>query len=297
LDEKLAASKMAMMATWSKFIYDPNINCGNKLRIFDAAIRAIMLYASQVWGYENHYQVDLLFRYFFKKMLSLPDNTPNYVIYLESGLNPVYIFSLQLHRNYINKALNYPENRLPHRLAKEVIRRNTFWAESWTNLCVEVGIDTDSLSGLPMLQADSNVLTRLKEIERQKYLDSAKQSTLHDMYSRLNHDKNDLIYGNLSAKVSSLIIKARSGLLNINAKAFKNSTYGICTICNLDQSENTFHFVCICPIFKLIRLRYLGKTALTEEDLINQLNGSNYVNFYKYLQEALKYRNLIINEF
>jgi len=60
----------------------------------------------------------------------------------------------------------------------------------------------------------------------------------------------------------ALIIKARGGLLNINARAFKDNTDGLCTLCNLDAPENTYHFISVCPVYKYARKVHLGSELL-----------------------------------
>lgn len=95
----------------------------------------------------------------------------------------------------------------------------------------------------------------------------------------------------------SIIFKARGGLLNINARAFKAGTVGLCSLCNMDEVENTFHFVSECPIFKPYRLLYFKKASLTYEEFIEILNGKDYAFLFRYLKAALKYRWLLINEY
>ena len=101
----------------------------------------------------------------------------------------------------------------------------------------------------------------------------------------------------MKPRATSLVIKARCGLLNINAKCFKTNTNGYCTICNLDMPENTFHFIGVCPAYKNIRKLYLDKDTLNLNEVIAILNGKNFNNLYWFLENSLKYRNYLINEF
>jgi len=228
-------------------------------------------------------------------MLSLPENAPNYVIYLETGRNSLHLDALRLHRQYIAKALNYPENRLPRILAEETIARNTFWAKSWHDICEEHRIDTSLNANLA--DANSVVLAKLREIEYCQFVERARQSTFHDLYCRLRFSNNYFAMGIYPSKMAGTIIRARSGLLNINARSFKKDTDGICTVCNLDEVENTLHFVAVCPLYKRIRTNHFGKSTLSESEVVDLLNGSNNKSLYEYLNEATKYRKLIISEF
>jgi len=85
LDDKLATSKLAINSTWSSYLYNPKINISNKVKIFDTAAKTIMQYGSAVWGYKRYAQVEKLHRYFLKRILFLPQNTPNYMLCLETN--------------------------------------------------------------------------------------------------------------------------------------------------------------------------------------------------------------------
>ena len=122
-------------------------------------------------------------------------------------------------------------------------------------------------------------------------------SQFHDLYPKLQHNVSILL-NDLSPRATSLIIKARGGLLDLNARCFKPNTDGYCTICNLNESENTLHFIGICPAYKEYRWAYFGKKVLnTYKSVLNILNGKNINSLYWYLEKCIKYRILKPNEF
>lgn len=297
LNGKLSSSKMAINSTWSEYINNPAISIANKLKIFNAASTSIMFYAAQVWGYTKYDEVEKLFRFFMKKMLNLPNNTPNYLLHLETGLDSLYISTLKLHFAYINKVLQLPSYRLPRVLAAEILEKKTYWAEEWLNISRTLQYSSDN-SNRPLCAESKQILNLLCVMERNDAIVKAKSSQFHDLYSHLNYDISSHYYApRWSTRATSIIIRARGGLLNINARAFKSNTIGLCTICNLDQSENTFHFIGVCPIYNNTRLRYFGKVTLDANDVIDLLNGQNFRSLYNYLENCIKYRNLILNEF
>lgn len=295
LNNKLAASKLAINSTWSKYINHPKISKDNKLKIFHAASRSIMLYSAQVWGYQKYDEVEKLFRFFIKKMLYLPSTTPNYMLYLETGLNSLYISTLRLHFCYINKVLDMNHHRLPRILAESIITKNEFWAKDWTKLQQVLNF-TPPNRNLPLSSSWKSILDLLIVKEREDNVLKASNSN-HDLYSHLNYSVTPLLATNYSSRVTSLIVKARGGMLDLNARSYRNNLVQTCTICNLDIAENTFHFLGICPIYNGFRLQYFGKKQLALNDVINILNGSNFYNLYKYLEICSNYRKLIINEF
>lgn len=227
-------------------------------------------------------------------MLYLPNTTPNYMLYIETNLDSLYISTLKLHLCYINKVINMKPHRLPRILALEIIERNIYWAKEWENLCQNIQFYPDNTM---LCRQWKPLLNHLKIKERNVYTQNAKSSQFHDLYYKLNYNVSSLYTSNFSPRVVSLIIKARGGLLNLNARSFRNNTVGICTLCNLDASENTTHFIGVCPVYKEFRVQYFGKAILNENEVICLLNGLNYYSLYKYIDVCLKYRKLILNEF
>lgn len=296
LQNKLSASKIAIASTWSKYINHPNISKKNKLKIFDACSKSIMFYAAQVWGYERYDDVEKLFRFFIKKILYLPATTPNYMLYIETGFNSLFISTIKMHFCYIKKVLSLNSERLPRILAEKVIELNLLWAKEWSNLCNVLQFSPPNNSNLLCFYW-KEIICLLKIKDKNDFTTTALNSQFHDLYSQLNYDVTPVLTAEFSSRATSLIIRARGGILDLNARSFKNNTDGICTICNMHESENTFHFIGICPVYTEFRYIYFGQASLSFNEVLNILNGTNFNSLYKYLETCIKYRNLILNEF
>ena len=203
---------------------------------------------------------------------------------------------------YIYKTLfKYGTNRLPHKLSKAILAKNIFWAEKINKLGENFNISfVSSLSEDEWLRRGTDLLENLKLKRKAEHVEKAKAS-VGRFYKYLDYSKGcDYLNNNNSIYKMSLIFKARCDLLQLNANEFRNDTNTICTLCNLREDETLFHMMGKCPILKEFRCKYFGKAALNHEELINVLNGDapgGWENLYKFLSFALKYRNLIINEF
>lgn len=296
LQNKLSASKISISSTWSKYISNTKISSNNKFKIFNAASKSIMLYAAQVWGYVRYDCVEKLLRFYVKKLHYLPANTPNYMINLETSIDPMFFSTLKLHFTYLNRVLSLNCDRLPRILANEVIKLNISWAKEWQLLCQSINFSPPNNS-LPLCHYWKEILDTLKRNDFQNFQNQASNSQFHDLYSKLDHNVAPLLT-DLSPRASSLIIRARGGLLEINAKCFKANTDGYCTICNTKEPENTLHFIGICPVYKNYRKNYFGKQFLGLSEVINILNGKySFKKVYNFIESSLKLRNLIVNEF
>ena len=64
-----------------------------QLSIFDTIVRPIMLYGSEVWGFEKNDILDKLGQHLKKiqMILCLNKSTPNVMVYGESGRHPILL--------------------------------------------------------------------------------------------------------------------------------------------------------------------------------------------------------------
>jgi len=298
LSNKLVTAKNAINSTWASAVSDPKINVCNKLKIYNAAARSILLYASQVWGFLEFEEVERLLRYFLKRILMLPKNTPNYMLFLETRIKPLYISTLQTHFEYVKKATNMPETRLPHILAKETFKQQSFWVSKWINLYSNAHISLPTDLCFPNLaRQHSEIIDGLKTSYELKCIESARNSQNHDLYSQLNYDVEPYCFEQQSIHCISLFFKARGGLLNINGNPFIRTFSDRCPVCNLNEIENTYHLIGVCPIYRGMRKQYLRKPHLTIPEVISLLNSSEPRPLYEFLSQSLKYRHLLLNEF
>ena len=95
----------------------------------------------------------------------------------------------------------------------------------------------------------------------------------------------------------SLILRARGDLLCLNANPFIRSFSQLCSVCNLQVVEDSFHLIGVCPIYNFIRVQLFDKAELSLAEVINLLNGSNVKALSEFLTRSLKFRSLILNEF
>ena len=66
----------------------------------------------------------------------VPANTPNYMINLETSIDPMFLSTLKFHFTYLNLSLNC--DRVPRILANEVIKLNIAWVKECQLLCQSI---------------------------------------------------------------------------------------------------------------------------------------------------------------
>ena len=83
-------SQRTLYAMYHK-IRNINIPIDLQFRMFDCMIVPILLYASEIWGYEKTDVVEKVHLQFLKKSLNVRSTTPNYMVYGETGRFPLQI--------------------------------------------------------------------------------------------------------------------------------------------------------------------------------------------------------------
>ncbi len=92
-----------------------SIRC--QLDMFDKAIEPILLYGSEIWGFENIEILEKVQLYFCKHILRLKQSTPNFMIYGELGQYPLSI-KIKLRMVDLWIRLNRNENKISSILCK-----------------------------------------------------------------------------------------------------------------------------------------------------------------------------------
>ena len=85
-------------------------------------------------------------------------------------------------------------------------------------------------------------------------------------------------------EIISTIFKIRGELLNLNYLPYIRNQN--CSLCEFDEIENVFHFLGRCEILVHIRKTFFDQYYLTEEEMIDYLNGKNWLILYNFCKEA-----------
>lgn len=300
LQAKLKTSIYAINSTWKSLLGNKAVSHSVKYKVFEAAMRSIMTYGAQVWGYQQHDEVEKLQRFFLKKIFRLPQSTPNYMLLLETGLPPLFLFTLKLHFQYIIKVLAYEDERLPKILAKHCIQKNIGWFKKWEEITSICGVSItaeEMVDPLSLKEKLGCILVSLDAKLRLENIEEAKGSICRSMYPKLeyNWNNNNYFLNSLSLNEVSNIFRLRGELLNLNYRPYVAERNTLCSLCNMQEQESSYHFLSVCPILKELRFVYFRKATLTESDSIRILNGENWKNLAQYCTEALAYRKDFID--
>ena len=116
-----------------------------QMKLFDALVSPVLLYSSEIWGFENKNIIEKLHIQFLKQILSIRNSTPNYMVYGESGRYPLEVNIKLRMLNFWSKLL-CENNKLSssiYKLLYEMHSRgvcNTPWLEYVKSTLNELGL-------------------------------------------------------------------------------------------------------------------------------------------------------------
>ncbi|XP_075150926.1 uncharacterized protein LOC142225034 [Haematobia irritans] len=276
LDKKNVAAKLSINSTWSNFIVKSSVPLKAKWKLFLSVCRSIHSYGAEIWGNSYFEEVEKLYRYFIKRILKLPENTPNYIISLETGYEPGYIYTYNRHLSYLGKLLfDLDDRRLPHTLASKLLELNISWFKDFRRQLLNHNISTNNVTSnkVNWLYACQEILNKITAHSYNANLQKAQESETR-FYRHLDLNVG-VMYCNENFTLDQItyIMKARGDLFWLNGNTHVTSQDQRCSLCNLGEIETINHIIGRCPVLNVIRLRYFNQSILSHNDIIHCLNG------------------------
>ncbi len=297
LSAQLAVAKLAINTVYRKIFSLQACNLDSFLKIFNAVARSIMCYSAQIWGYHKHDVVERIFRFFIKKLFRLPYNTPNYVLYLETGHDTIFIYALKLQWSFILQTLRLGDSRYRKIMLEIGIvnRHNWFKALEKTARSYDMWEQFLNFTFDSIKKPIDCLYELVVQKERQNHLDQVLLGQFHPTYKNLKLEWGREEYLNLKLPVKQVrhIMMARSDMLPLASKPWYFVGNFNCLYCNLHSEETTQHFVAECPVWREFRT-----TAMCNNDFFDILRGKiGWKDLILFISGALNYRAHLDEEF
>ena len=119
-----------------KIIRNESIPIDLQCKIFDSMIEPILLYGSEVWGFENLKIIEQTHLKFYKRVLKVRNTTPNFMVYGELGRFPLEVKIKVRMILYWCKLVNN-ESKLCSLLYRLMLglKLKTRYTFKWVNFC------------------------------------------------------------------------------------------------------------------------------------------------------------------
>ena len=240
--------------------------------LFDTMVLPILLYNCEVWGYEDFENLEIFYRAFLKNTLKLNKQTPNCMVYGESGRKPLHI-TIQLRMiNFWTRIVTGDENKLVFHIYK-LLRQmhvNGNYTSPWIGKVEDI-FNNSGMTNIWLNPLNFNPLwikkslnLRLNDIFSQQW-----HSNIMEMNSCISYKlfKNELKFEkyllnlDITERINLCKFRCRNSKIPVVVLgyAYLNIPYEnrICTVCNQNEIGDEYHYVMRCHYFQHSREKYI----------------------------------------
>ena len=280
-----------------------NFNVETKCAVFDTYINSILSYGSEVWGFHKAPDVEKIHLTYLKKILGVKKSCSNSLVYFELGRFPLYITrKLRILKYWLK--LRSSDNCILKACYYEMIKCNDAWITGIKNELNSLGLLYLFEDPCTSDKVIYNLIeSRIKDVYAQTLLANISESPKGRLYqhlidyftlqSYLRKPINPLYRNYISRfRLSSHTLKIEQGRYTNDRKENRK-----CTLCDLNDIEDEFHFVLKCPFYSLLRKQYIKEYYYKKPSVFKMIqlfsvqNVTELCNLGKYLHLATKKRN------
>ena len=286
--------------------------------LFDSFVLSILNYSCEIWGFTRAENIERVHRKFCKWLLNVKMSTNSLSLYGELGRFPLILgrqvriikYWLNLHNikndNCIFKTLNLE--------MRNEVQSDPNSTTSWTAK-VKYLLEHSGFPDVWLFPESVNIKTflplfqsRLRDIYVTEWKQGIELSSALTLYNILKQsfDTSSYLFIVKNIKFRNIIAKLRLSSHQLCIETGRHRgierTERKCVLCDLNDIEDEYHFVCICPVYYNLRRQYLQKYFYVRPSvykfiaLLNSSKSKVLNNLALYLMKANKLRENLSNQ-
>ena len=284
-----------------------SLNIETKLRVFDTYVTSVLNYGSEIWGFHPGKDIEKVHVDFCKRVLHVKKCTPSYMVYCELGRVPMYNSRLLKIVKYWLKIIK-SNNCILRSLYDDMLfcnHKTCNWRCRVQRLLLSTGFGdvwfNHYVANEPLfLACFKQRLTDNFVQSRDEFFNNSSKCFLYkhlidhvgiQFYLTKSIPEN---YTSLLTKfrVSAHQLRIEQGRYNGTARPDR-----ICEICNMNEIEDEYHFILICPMYNDIRSAYIKRyywnhaSMFKLVQLLSIQNRKQLCNLGKFLKAAVLVRS------
>ena len=250
-----------------------------QIELFSKCIEPILLYGSELWGYENSAILEKFRLKYFKIILKAKLSTPAYMIYGELGKVPLKCDIEKRMVSYWGNLITSIERKYSHTLYKILLNfhmtqnNTTSWMAHIVQLFQNAGFAYMWENQNNIIQFTSTKINRrILDQYIQNCRSSCGESNKGRNYIILKETWEQESYMSLLDPIDALyLFKLRTAnhRLPVETGRFRDIEYKdrLCHICRSDIGDE-YHYILSCPKFETERMKYLPKNYYKNPSMI-----------------------------
>ena len=259
------------------------------INLFDSFVASILYYSSEVWGFMTSEVIERLHRKFLRKLLNVKTTTSNSGIYGEFGRYPLHInIKCRIVKYFIKLFIDKKENCILQTVMIELDKAHN--TNLWTNK-VKALLQRTGFYDIWLFPASVNLKIFLP-IFRNRLIDIYVSEWFQDInnrpslfvYRHLKENFNRSNYLNRMTittyrnAVAKLRLSAHNLFIEIGRHRNIVRNERICSLCTLNEVEDEYHFLLICPAYNELRHLYLKKYYYNNPSMLKLIQLLNCEN-------------------
>ena len=251
-------------------------------------IKPIILYASEIWGFNNIKILERIQLHFLKSIFHMKSSTPNSMVYGEFGAFPLEIDVQTRMISFWVKLLDQNTTKLSN-ILYQIVYNSDVSESSRCFLCIENILIKCGCRGFWNTQKVENptwlvksVNQKLKDLFINEWYQNVENSSSFHTYRLFKHKfqlENYLLKLPYVMKKNLCLFRTRNHILPIECGRWRNVDISErkCHLCHSDVGDE-FHFLFCCPSIALERRKYIDRyyypspNVLKFDELMNTKN-------------------------
>ena len=279
------------------------VNANFFFKLYDVQIKTILLYASEIWGCSRSDIIERSHVFACKKLLNVPQWTPNKMVLGEVGRHPVYVEAHVRCVKYWLRLVKMDSSRYPKKAYDMLLQLHSKGKPTWVK-GVETLLNETGFSFVWFHQGVGNVpkflcefRNRLIDIFKQNWVMSITSSERYIQYSGFKSllEREKYLDIEVPKLYKDALARFRLGVseLKMHRYRYLESACKLCPLCKQDN-ENEVHVLVVCPFYSEIRSRYFSGG---KRDYISQQALATELMSIKSKTSAIQMSKYIFNMF
>ena len=306
-------AKNALICIMQRLSMLDNSSLSVFLKLFDCQVQPMVQYGAELWGlYNSVSHCEKLHLYALKKFLGVSLQTPNDLVYSETGRYPIAISSAIRSIRYCLKLTRMNALRLPKKAYNMLYNLDGRCKMNWVTK-VRMKLYDNGFDHVWMNQGVEDIngfidMFRKRLIDRswQNVNEHMENSDRFSFYRQFNTAPflPAYIHMNMDRHLKWIMTRFRIGVSELAVHhyryRFATKQQMLCPLCKTCE-ENELHFVLVCPFYshlreKFISFKYYRQPCLFRLVLlIASRNETCIKNFANFVYRALKLRNTLMS--
>ena len=258
----------ALLYNCKRLPLKPKILC----QLFDSFVGGILNYGCEVWGNNKSKKLERVQLKFYKRLLKVPWNCSNSAVYGELARYPLFVVRFgRIIKFWCKIALS--DNIILNNIYGLALRDCNLGKRNWLadvkSMLDNYGFSEvfHNLNHQSALSFPHVFKRRVFDCFQQEWLGEIGRNRILEDYRlfKINFEyENYLDLVPFSLRFFITRLRVSSHRLRIHTGRFDGTPRHerLCIFCNMDDIEDIYHFICICPSYTQLRYKYIDRKIL-----------------------------------